>query len=440
MTTQQSLSNNLARTPNSNEPLILKGRWLTAARIGWLVISISTLGLFIMGVPLRFQELMTACTGELCAANQLTPEAISQLPSGGLTPSGYATLMVGSSIFLLVVYGGVGLLIFLLRSNERMALMSSLWLVTFGATLWEGEVRAMATAYPGLQLPVTFLIVTGGIILLHLFLFIFPNGRFVPKWSRWVWLISGFVFTSIGMAALRPDGQMLYEEVGQPIWMLMLLFGIGTQIYRYKSVSRPGERQQTKWVMSALLLTFLVISGILLSWAFLPGNRDPGIGGAVAKLIPNLIGSIAFSVIPLGIGFSILRYRLWDIDIIIRRTVQYVVVTAVLLLIYFGSVTLLQNALTGLTGSQSPLVIVLSTLLIAALFNPLRTRVQAFIDRRFYRNKYDAAQMLARFAQTAQEEVDMERISAALVAVVEETMQPEQTSLWLKQTKGIRQT
>jgi hypothetical protein len=348
--------------------------------------------------------------------------------------------MVGSSIFLLVVYGGVGLLIFLLRSNERMALMSSLWLVTFGATLWEGEVRAMATAYPGLQLPVTFLIVTGGIILLHLFLFIFPNGRFVPKWSRWVWLISGFVFTSIGMAALRPDGQMLYEEVGQPIWMLMLLFGIGTQIYRYKSVSRPGERQQTKWVMSALLLTFLVISGILLSWAFLPGNRDPGIGGAVAKLIPNLIGSIAFSVIPLGIGFSILRYRLWDIDIIIRRTVQYVVVTAVLLLIYFGSVTLLQSTLTGLTSSQSPLVIVLSTLLIAALFNPLRTRVQAFIDRRFYRNKYDAAQMLARFAQTAQEEVDMERISAALVAVVEETMQPEQTSLWLKQTKGIRQT
>jgi hypothetical protein len=248
------------------------------------------------------------------------------------------------------------------------------------------------------------------------------------------------VFTVLGIAALRPGSLVLYEEVGQPIWMLMLLFGIGTQIYRYRSVSGPGERQQTKWVMSALSLTFLAMSGILLSWAFLPGNRDLGIGGALAELIPNLIGSIAFSVIPLGIGFSILRYRLWDIDIIIRRTVQYVVVTAVLLLIYFGSVTLLQSTLTGLTSSQSPLVIVLSTLLIAALFNPLRTRVQAFIDRRFYRNKYDAAQMLARFAQTAQEEVDMERISAALVAVVEETMQPEQTSLWLKQTKGIRQT
>jgi hypothetical protein len=233
---------------------------------------------------------------------------------------------------------------------------------------------------------------------------------------------------------------MLYEEVGQPVWMLMLLFGIGTQIYRYRSVSGPGERQQTKWVMSALSLTFLAMIGILLSSLFLPENPDLGFDSALGEIIPNVIGTFAFSVIPLGIGFSILRYRLWDIDIIIRRTVQYVVVTAVLLFIYFGSVTLLQNALTGLTSSQSPLVIVLSTLLIAALFNPLRTRVQAFIDRRFYRNKYDAAQMLARFAQTAQEEVDMERISAALVAVVEETMQPEQTSLWLKQTKGIRQT
>jgi hypothetical protein len=140
MTIQQSLSNNAVRPFKGDQSQFLEGRWLTAARIGWLVISISTVGLFILGVPLRFQELMTACVGEFCAANQLTPEVISQLPSVGLTPSGYATLMVSTSIYLLVVYGGVGLLIFLLRSNEQMALISSLWLVTFGATMWEGEV------------------------------------------------------------------------------------------------------------------------------------------------------------------------------------------------------------------------------------------------------------------------------------------------------------
>jgi hypothetical protein len=172
---------------------------------------------------------------------------------------------------------------------------------------------------------------------------------------------------------------------------------------------------------------------LFLVWVLLPNNRDLGFEGALAEIIPGVIGTFSFSMIPLGIGFSILRYRLWDIDIIIRRTVQYAVVTAVLLLIYFGSVTLLQSALTGLTGSQSPLVIVISTLLIAALFNPLRHRVQSFIDRRFYRRKYNAAQTLARFAKSASNEVELNVLTAELIRITTETLQPEIISIWLKQ-------
>jgi hypothetical protein len=212
----------------------------------------------------------------------------------------------------------------------------------------------------------------------------------------------------------------------------MLLVSIGTQIYRYRSVSGPGERQQTKWVLSALLLTFLAMGTLLLSGVLLPNNPDLGIEGALSEIIPNVVGTFALSVIPLGIGLSVLRYRLWDIDIIIRRTVQYVVVTAVLLLIYFGSVTLLQSALTDLTGSESPLVIVLSTLLIAALFNPLRRRVQAFIDRRFYRSKYNAQQILSRFAMTSQNETNLNRLSAEIVEVIDETIKPVNVTVWLK--------
>jgi hypothetical protein len=297
----------------------------------------------------------------------------------------------------------------------------------------------VSTTYPALELPVTFLIMLGGIVLLHLFFFIFPNGRFVPKWTRWLWLTTVFIFFILYIVASLPGREGLYESA-QPLWMLMLLVSIGTQIYRYRSVSGPGERQQTKMVLSALLVTVLGVGALLLSMVLLPNNRDLGFEGALNEIILLVIGTFALSVIPLGIGVSILRYRLWDIDIIIRRTVQYVVVTAVLLLVYFGSVTLLQSALTGLTGSQSPLVIVLSTLLIAALFSPLRRRVQSYIDRRFYRNKYDAAQMLARFAQTAQDEVDMENLSAVLINVVEETMQPEQTTLWLKKSNGVRKS
>jgi K+-sensing histidine kinase KdpD len=137
-----------------------------------------------------------------------------------------------------------------------------------------------------------------------------------------------------------------------------------------------------------------------------------------------------------AVGIAILRYRLYDIDVIIRKTVQYGVVTAVLALVYFGTIILLQSLVGQAMDEQSPIIIVLSTLLIAALFNPLRQRVQDAVDRRFYRKKYDAAQVLAQFAQTARDEVDMEALQAELLRVIQETLQPESVVVWFKQSEG----
>jgi hypothetical protein len=152
----------------------------------------------------------------------------------------------------------------------------------------------------------------------------------------------------------------------------------------------------------------------------------------------NIVDALVYLALPVTIGIAILRYRLWDIDLIIRKTLQYTLLTGLLVLVYFSSVVLLQSLFETFTGQRSPVVIVFSTLAIAALFNPLRTRIQAFIDRRFFRQKYDSERTLAHFAMVARDEVDLDRLTSELLAVVANTMQSESVSLWLKQSnKGV---
>ena len=208
----------------------------------------------------------------------------------------------------------------------------------------------------------------------------------------------------------------MVEPIGQLSIPILFFLTVGAQVYRYVKVSGAVEREQTKWFLLGLVLAFVPL--LLL---FLVVDTA------------SMLGTIAFTALPIGIGISILRYRLWDVDVIIRKTLVYTVVTALLALVYFGSVVLLQRLFGVLTGvEQSPLAVVVSTLAIAALFTPLRRRIQDWIDRRFFRKKYNAQQVLAQFALTARDETDLDALTAELVRVVQETMQPEQVSVWLK--------
>jgi hypothetical protein len=270
----------------------------------------------------------------------------------------------------------------------------------------------------------------------------FPTGR--PPSARWNWvntlaigmwlffIITTFFVDQIGpidsdWVLPNPVGFIPQEFFEGPAFMLpwgaglitVLSSSITSLFVRYRR-AHFAERQQIKWLLYAGAF-FLIIYAIIFINA--PSELENG--------WTNLIFVLSILAIPIAITIAILRYRLFDIDVIIRRTVQYSLVTGLLGLAYFGSIVLLQNLFGGLAAQNSPLVIVFSTLLIAALFNPLRRRVQNFIDRRFYRQKYDAEQALAEFAAVARRETDLGQLTAHLTTTVQETLQPQDVSMWM---------
>jgi hypothetical protein len=271
-------------------------------------------------------------------------------------------------------------------------------------------------------------------------LLLFPNGR-LPS-SRWRWLvwlivlltIAGAVWQALSpgvIVSLGPIRNPLgieglpsaYKPVQTIMFALLFVASVPAQMLRLRR-ARGIERQQIKWpaytaVMAASgsVLTYTISEAIGLRWLEWVG---------FVILIAALIS------FPISIGIAILRYRLYDIDTLINRTLVYGALTALLGVVYFGGVVLLQRFFVALTGEKSTLAVVASTLAIAALFNPLRRRVQGFVDRRFYRRKYDARKTLEAFSAKLRDETDLDALSEDLVGIVRETMQPAHASLWLR--------
>jgi hypothetical protein len=239
---------------------------------------------------------------------------------------------------------------------------------------------------------------------------------------------------------LRPGDLSFFAGMSNPIgvaWLgsplittgfeiglsILLLLAMAAMITRYRQAN-PGERKQLKWLLiSALIGGMMTVIGVAGTYL-----------GFANETFYNLIFFGFVISIPITLGIAILRYRLWDIDFIIRRTLTYGFLTTVLGLLYLGSVALLQNAFTSFSQQQSPLAIVLSTLAIAVLFNPLRKWIQRTIDARFYRRSYNSEQTLQAFASTLRNEVQLDRLSNELLAVVQTTMQPEFVTLWISAT------
>ncbi len=419
----------VAIPPNKSGPR-LQGSWLAIARAVWIVLALLLLANFIASIPATYGQLRTICTNSTfghCNIWQPTPANMQALHRLGFSLDTYALYTLTIDVLASLVFLAVGAVIFWRTSDQWMGLFISLVLVIFGSF---GISDSLAGTFISAQTP-------GAVKLLYLLLLVqwpalgavlltFPTGRFVPRWS-WIlvliWLLQDWFFTfgNIGnwpLVLIAAD--------------LLLVLGstAGVQVYRYLRVYNPVQRQQTKWLVYAFSVLVVVEVLNLVIGGLVPAFNQPD---SPYHLDRATMTMLFFILIPLSIGIAILRYRLWDIDVIINRTLVYGTLTVILTVVYVGLVIGLQALLRGIISQDNSVAIVISTLAIAALFQPLRHRIQKMIDRRFYRSKYDAAKTLEAFSATLRHELDLNQLSEQLVAVVQETMQPAHVSLWLRQ-------
>ena len=406
------------------------------ARTVWAVFAVSMLTLVIAGVPDEHDQFLEYANENARALQDL-----------GASVEFYANYVSVLGIAIIVVHLAIAAVISWRRPEDPMALFVSVALLMNGAINPLSPTHALADAHPSLD-PLVGLMIYLGLVSGVTLLYVFPNGRFVPPWT---------VFAAAAWAALTlptvffPESAVSFLEWPIVLEVLILLgwaaSGVFAQIYRYVRVSSPEQRQQAKWAVLGLSAAVVGPLAYFLPFFILPSIGD----SAIPNIAYNRVGSTFFSfsilfrmvgiaalsfamlLFPVSFAVAILRYRLWDIGVVINRTLVYAAVTGSLAVVYFGSVVLLGVAFRAVTGQGTALAVVASTLAIAALFQPLRRRIQNLIDRRFYRSKYDAARTLAAFSTTLRDEVDLDRLSQAMIEVVEETMQPAHVSLWLRE-------
>ena len=404
----------------------LRGRVLLIARVVWLAFVLFNLILMSINVlqPFFGSQLSICAFTITCPADTQTLTALRQARISLPTYIQYVTLL---GFFSALLFIGLSVLLFWRAFDQVAGMFASFCFLLLGMQTLVGDISHLPTA---LQVYVNVIQTLVFIFCLGFFLVTFPNGRFVPSWS---WLIGCTLFAQAILFMLPGRFNILSWPL--PLILIEIVFAytspIAIQVYRYRRIYTPAQRRQTRWVIFGLTC-FLLVFFLSIAMSIIP---IVGVGSSLLYLAHDSLTPLAFLLIPLSVTIAILRSRLWDIDVIIRRTLVYSTLTVILALLYLGLVIGLGSLVRLFTGpaGQSPVSIVASTLVIAAMFQPLRHRIQTMIDRRFYRRKYDAAKTLEAFSTTLRNEVDLNQLRQHLITVVQDTMQPSHISLWLRE-------
>jgi hypothetical protein len=388
------------------------------------MVTLLAVTLYFVSLPASYNGFRTLYDGD---EHSVLRSNLAQL---GLSVDFYASYLFALGVVLAVACFALAVIIFYRKSNESMALFTAIMLVLLGATFW-GTNDVLATINPTLG----FLGNVLGILtlaFLFLFLYLFPDGQFVPRWTFWLAIVLVTIMVPIALFSRPPFDMENWPPLAFALFLLCwILPGVIAQVYRYRHVSGPMQRRQTKWVIFGLTAAMTGWAGVIILLTIVPSLQP---GSVAADFVGATATAGLILLIPLSLAIAMLRHHLYDIDLVINRTLVYGTLTGLLALVYFGGVTASQAIVRALTSQQEQpqLAIVVSTLVIAALFTPLRHRIQGFIDRRFYRRKYDARKTLEAFSAKMRDETDLDALSDDLVGVVRETMQPAHVSVWLR--------
>ena len=391
-----------------------------------MLLAVAELGLFTVALPARYAQLAA-------------PEEVvrAELAVLGLSPGRYAFYQVALDTIFVVVFATIGGLIFLRKPGDPVALLVALMLVTWGP----GNDIMVLT--PGALLPpepLTWwhwpfvLIEYVAFMSWMLFFYLFPSGRFVPRGTRWLavgWIVFAGFWNFFGATPLAP------LNWPKPLFAVAIAVLWGSfpvcQVYRYRRASDAVQRQQTKWVVFGVAVA---VAGFLLTLVAVgPPPVDLPQEQVGRGLVSMLLMDLFVLAIPVSIGVAVLKYRLFDIDRLINRTLVYGLLTAIFGLGYVGAVLVLSQVL---GQDRSDLAVAGSTLVVAAAFQPARHRIQTAVDRRFNRRKYNTAQTIQAFSTRLRDQVDLDTLAPELLAVVDQTVQPTQASLWLRPPAATR--
>jgi hypothetical protein len=366
-------------------------------------------------------------------------------------PGGPTYELAFQHTLMVVAWSAVGVLIASRRPAHPIGWLFSALGLSSGVQLFCGEYAIYALvvergALPGSQVSVwitCWLWVQTNVLVAFMAL-LFPDGKLPsPRWRAIVWLNGVMAVAGSFTAAFLPGPSPFIEAIDNPFGVeglkdvknlvdgvlealsygVLGVAGLAALYVRFRR-GLGAERQQIKWLAYA---GTVLLTGTILSYA-----GPESLSGSWLRQVGFALQVIGLVGLPVAIGIAIFKYRLYEIDLLINRTLVYGALTAMLVAVYVGSIVALQGFLRALTGQESQLAIVASTLVIAALFQPLRRRIQSFIDKRFYRRKYDARKTLEAFSAKLRNETDLDALGDDLVSVVRETMQPAHVSLWLR--------